>query len=322
MPRTRPYDQSSPQRRRGIVVGRVADIDIALHPSWFFIAGLLTLGFYNVTPDIAHDANGFVRLLLAVGLTLIFYVFVLTHEMSHAFVARAYGLDAKRVTLFFFGGVAQIGREAADPAMEFRVALAGPLASLVLAAFLLLIARLLNPGRDGFPGTWGVFGAINLALAGFNLVPGFPLDGGRILRSGLWAALRDRARATAWAGIGGKVVAFLLMLGGVVSIVTRRRIDAYPGAWGLLLGFFLYNLAERATEMEGGSRPGEPAPHRRSVNLMGSHQVTPSDPAATLMGDEGEVAPSDADRGRSGAQAGAGAAGAPGPQPRNRSGHP
>jgi Zn-dependent protease len=267
MPRA--YDEGLPPIvRRNFIVGRVAGVEIALHGSWLVIAALLTLGFrFGVAPEIAPAAGGFVLLLLAVALTLVFYTFVLAHEMSHAFVARSYGLDARRVTLFFFGGVAQIGREANDPATEFRVALAGPLASLVLAGVLTMIGRALNPGRDGFAGVWGAFGAINLALAGFNLLPGFPLDGGRILRSGLWAAMRDRAKATRYAGLGGKVVAFASMLGGVLSMALGRSVNAYPGAWGLFLGFFLYNLAERAAQQEGGDRPGEPAPPRHAVNL-------------------------------------------------------
>lgn len=303
----RPYDQGLPPPtvRRNFVVARIAGIEIALHGSWIVIALLLTLGFrYGVASEIAPDAGGFVLLIMAVGLTLIFYACVLAHELSHAFVARAYGLNARRVTLFFFGGVAQIGREADDPATEFRVALAGPLASLVLAALLTMVARLANPGRSWFPGVWGAFAAINLALAAFNLLPGFPLDGGRILRSGLWAALHDRAKATRWAGVGGKLVAFACMLGGVVSMAVGRSVNAYPGAWGLFLGFFLYNLAARATELEGGDRPGDQAPARRSVNLTppdaAEDRVTHPSRPATLSPDEGQAPASDARRRRSG----------------------
>lgn len=327
MPQTYDPGLPPPTIRRNFVVGRIAGIEIALHGSWIAIALLLTVGFrFGVAPEIAPEGNGFVLMLMAVGMTLIFYSCVLAHELSHAIVARAYGLDARRVTLFFFGGVAQIGREAQDPSTEFRVALAGPLASLIISAVLTMVARLVNPGRDWFPGTWGVFAAINLALAGFNMLPGFPLDGGRILRSGLWAAMRDRAKATRWAGYGGKAVAFGCMIAGVVSLAVGRSPNAYPGLWGLLLGFFLYNLAERASDLEGGSEPGETAPHRRSVNLTPAEasedRVTLPARPATLSADEGHAAPSDARRGRSGTETGSRPAGASADQPRERPGHP
>src|SRR5438093_333725 len=179
--------------------------------------------------------------------------------------ARAHGIDARRITLFIFGGVAQIGGEAQKPAHEFRIAVAGPLASLLIAGCLAAIARALHPNAGGLAGIadhgglWGNFALVNLALALFNLIPAFPLDGGRLLRAGLWGGLRDRARATRWASNLGKAFAFLFMgAGGAIAGTYALRGDAgnaLPGLWYLVLGYFLFSIAGSAGRSEGGAQP-------------------------------------------------------------------
>jgi Zn-dependent protease len=253
----RPPD-AQPLLRRTFVVGRVRGIEIAVHATWFLIFAIFAVtARYWIVPDIAPRATGMRAALLGVFFPVMLYVFVLLHEMSHVAVARAYGLSAQRVTLFFFGGVAQIGTEARGPGQEFRVALAGPMSSLIIAGFLTMISRLLHPGSDQLPGLWGSFAGINLALALFNLLPGFPLDGGRILRSAFWAALRDRARATRWAGVGGRIVASGLAVAGAVILVTGREGEAaVQGLLGLMLGWFLFQIAGGAAAAEGASEPG------------------------------------------------------------------
>lgn len=255
-----PLDLPSPARG-GIVVARVWGVELVVHPSWLVTFVVLALFARNTVasrldPEPSAAAAWALGVALALGLSLS----VVVHEMCHALVARASGLDARRITLFLFGGIAQVGKEAPGPAVEFRIAVAGPLASVLIAGTLAVVARLLHPGREGLPGAWGMLAAVNLALALFNLVPGFPLDGGRILRSALWAGLRDRARATRWAALGGRGVALALMgLGAAFfarSFVTGGEgADGAAAVWYVLLGWFLYGAAGSAGRAEGGARP-------------------------------------------------------------------
>jgi Zn-dependent protease len=169
--------------------------------------------------------------------------------------------------LFIFGGVAQIGAEAEKPADEFRIAVVGPLASLWIAGVLAVVSRLLHPDAgEVLPGLWGRLSVVNLALAVFNLIPAFPLDGGRVLRAALWGGLRDRARATRWSATLGKAFAFALIgAGGAIAVIGLSRgngADAWPGLWYIVLGYFLFNVAGSAGRVEGGAEPrkGPPGP--------------------------------------------------------------
>lgn len=253
---------------RGFVLFRVGAIEVAVHPSWFLIFGLLVLIVRaELVPDIVGTNSGWTPL-LSIAIALLFYVFILAHELSHAIVARAHGIDARRITLFIFGGVAQIGGEAQKPAHEFRIAVAGPLASLLIGGVLAVVARSLHPGAGGLAGLsehgglWGNLALVNLALALFNLTPAFPLDGGRLLRAGLWGGLRDRARATRWAANLGKAFAFVLMgAGGAIAAIYASRGDAgnaLPGVWYVVIGYFLFTIAGSAGRAEGGAEPRRP----------------------------------------------------------------
>lgn len=250
---------------RGFVLFRLGPIEVAVHPSWFLIFAVLVLIVRaELVPDVVGDDGGWAPL-LSVAIALLFYLFILAHELSHAVVARVHGIDARRITLFIFGGVAQIGGEAQRPAHEFRIAVAGPLASLFIAGVLAAVARTLHPEADGIlgiaehGGLWGNLALVNLALALFNLLPAFPLDGGRLLRAGLWGALRDRVRATRWAANLGKAFAFLFMgAGGAVAATYGARGDAanaLPGVWWMVIGFFLFTIAGTAGRAEGGAEP-------------------------------------------------------------------
>jgi Zn-dependent protease len=253
-----------PIPRRGLVLFRVGPIEVAVHPSWFVIFGILLLfARAELVPSIVGDNSGWAAL-LSIAIALLFYSFILAHELSHAIVARAHGIDARRITLFIFGGVAQIGGEAQRPAHEFRIAIAGPLMSLFIAGALAAVARALHPAAIGdrfldHGGLWADLAMVNLALALFNLIPAFPLDGGRLLRAGLWGGLRDRARATRWASNLGKAFAFLLMgAGGATAAIYAVRGEtgnALPGLWYIVLGYFLFSIAGSAGRTEGGARP-------------------------------------------------------------------
>ena len=241
---------------------RIGPFEICVHPSWFLMLGVIALiADTEIVPGIVGEHSRWAPV-LSIGIALLFYSFVVVHEMSHAIVARLHGIDARRITLFLFGGVAQIGAEAQKPGDEFRIAAAGPLCSLLLAAVLVGVAHALHPGEKFFPGVWGRLGLINLFLAGFNLVPAFPMDGGRLLRAGLWNGLRDRARATRWASNLGKGFALLLIGGGgayaASSVASAEPSGILPGVWYVLIGTFLLRIADVAGRAEGGAIPRGP----------------------------------------------------------------
>src|SRR5207247_2182998 len=204
-----------------------------------------------------------------------------------------------RITLFIFGGVAQIGGEAQKPAHEFRIAVAGPLASLFIAGCLAAISRAVHPNAGGLAGIadhgglWGNFALVNLALALFNLIPAFPLDGGRLLRAGLWGGLRDRARATRWASNLGKAFAFAMMgAGGAIAGAALAGGDppsAWPGVWYVVLGYFLFTIAGTAGRLEGGATP------RRPGQVDDEEEpVRPPEAATIVRTHEGQTAEPDA----------------------------
>ena len=307
---------------------RLGPIEIAVHPSWFFIFVVLVLIVRaELVPHLVEDGSGWAPL-LSIAIALLFYTFILLHELSHAIVARAHGIDARRITLFIFGGVAQIGGEAQRPAHEYRIAVAGPLASLLIAGLLAAVSRLMHPEAAGltglaeFGGLWGNLALLNLALALFNLLPAFPLDGGRMLRAGLWGGLRDRVRATRWAAGLGKGFAFLLMgAGGGITASYLMAGDAGgagTGIWWLVIGYFLFTIAGSAGRAEGGERP------RRS----GVELVRPPDRAGRVSvgTDEGQTAQPHTRGGDRGAAVGTDAARTapdqPGDRPRDSRGGP
>jgi Zn-dependent protease len=273
---------------RGIVLFKVGPIEIAVHPSWLVTFGVVALiAHVEITPHVVAR-NGGLAPIVSMGIALLFYTFILLHELSHAVVARAYGIDAKRITLFIFGGVAQIGAEAQRPSDEYHIAIAGPLASLIIACVLAAISRGLHPGGNGLPGLWGYLAGVNLALTGFNLIPAFPLDGGRLLRAGLWGGLRDRVRATRWAANMGKAFAFLLMGGGGAILAVSaydRDATGIVGIWYVVLGYFVFTIAGTAGRAEGGAEP-----------RTGPTTVRPPEPPVTVSADEGEAAEPDASR--------------------------
>lgn len=272
----------SPGPPRSRVLFRVGPIEVAVHASWLIIFfALVLIARAEIAPEIV-DRDSVWIVPLSIGIALLFYAFVLIHELSHAFMARAHGLDARRVTLFVFGGVATIGAEAQKPSHEFRIAVVGPLASLLIAGVLAAIARALHPFEEMFSaGIWGRLALVNLALAVFNLVPAFPLDGGRVLRAGLWGGLRDRAKATRWASTLGKAFAFSMMgAGGAIAVVelsSGQSANAWSGLWYVLLGYFLFNVAGTAGRVEGGAEPRTGPPPDAIVDPKPLADVKPRD---------------------------------------------
>jgi Zn-dependent protease len=225
----------------GLVLGRVRGIEIRVHWSWLLIVGLLSFslaeGFFSEAFEEPTTAQRWIASLVTSGL---FFVSVLVHELSHAFVAQRYGMEVPSITLFIFGGVSNLGGEMRSPGQEFRVAIAGPLASWGLA-LLFGLAWLALRGTDASVVT-RYLAVINAVLGVFNLLPGFPLDGGRVFRSLVWARTGDQLRATRVAARGGTVLACALMALGVFTVLTV----SLTGLWYVLIGLFLKSAADAA----------------------------------------------------------------------------
>ena len=219
-------------------IGTIMGIPIRVHFSWLIVFGLITWSlsaFYF--PKAAPDLPAVSYWVKGVLAALLLFVSVGLHELSHSLVARRYRLSIESITLFIFGGVAQMKGEAPHPKAEFWIAVAGPLSSFVLA----LVFFLMTAGATG--GTKALFAyvaQINLILGVFNLIPGFPMDGGRVLRSILWGRKGDFFYATQKASSIGQKIALFFILFGIFSLFT----GVPGGLWLMLIGWFLYTAAQ------------------------------------------------------------------------------
>jgi Zn-dependent protease/CBS domain-containing protein len=226
-------------------LGRLFGIRLGLSLSWVIIALLigLSLGTYFAQVYPAWESGVIVA--MAVVTALFFFVAIALHELAHALVARARGLRVRSVTLFALGGLTQVEEDAGDPTTEFLMGIAGPLASLAIGAICLAAASLGGWRRTELPGTpllaslvW--LGYINLALAAFNMLPGFPLDGGRVVRAIVWGVTGNADRATRIAARSGQTVALLLIALGVLQVLGGAGIG---GLWMAFIGWFLLEAA-------------------------------------------------------------------------------
>ena len=229
-------------------LGRIADIEIGIHYSWIVIATVITLSlgahFAEVNPQWATG----VLWTAAVVTGLLFFASIVIHELGHALVARARGLPVRSITLFALGGVASIEKDAADARTEFWMGIAGPLTSVGIGAVCIGVAWALGWGMNLTPVdppmavlVW--LGYINIMLAAFNMIPGFPMDGGRVLRAALWAATGNADRATRIAARIGEGVALLFIMFGVWQFFSGAGVGSL---WMALIGWFLLDAAGAA----------------------------------------------------------------------------
>lgn len=225
--------------KNSLRLGKIFGIEIRLDYSWFIIFILVTL---SLTQYYANTYSGWQSIVFGLVTSLLFFVSVLAHEMAHSLMATRSGVPVRSITLFIFGGVAQITSEPKRSRDEFTIALAGPVTS-ILIAILFGTIRLLIGWESKHPvaalATW--LSGINFVLAIFNLVPGFPLDGGRVLRSIIWGITKDFRKSTRIASIIGRGVAYIFILWGIGMIFLRG--DWFGGLWIALIGWFLENAA-------------------------------------------------------------------------------
>jgi Zn-dependent protease/predicted transcriptional regulator len=231
--------------RSSIRLGRLFGIEVGLHYSWFLIALLITMSLGSEFQATHKDWGSNTIWALSILTSLFFFITLLAHEMSHALVARSRGITTKAITLFALGGVAQIEKEPEDAKTEFLVGAVGPFSSAVIGAISLGIAWALGWRMGSAPETplhamfvW--LGYINLSLAAFNLIPGFPLDGGRVLRSILWLSSGNPLRATQQAATVGKVIALLFIAFGIFRFFGGA---GFGGLWIAFIGWFLMQAA-------------------------------------------------------------------------------
>ncbi len=256
------------KRHATVPLGRVLGIPIDLDYSWFLIFALLTwtlaVGYFP------HEFSGWPSAVYwAVGAitAIMLFVSVLLHELGHSVVAMRYRIPVQRITLFIFGGIAQIGAEPPSPAAEFWIAIAGPAVSLALA----VLFGLLRPVAAGLPEALALvtyLAYINTALVVFNLIPGFPLDGGRVFRAIVWGVTRNFRRATIIAGSVGRFIGFGFIGLGAWEIFGGNLID---GLWIAFIGWFLESAANGQIMQLQYRAMDQAMAHRKVADAMNSN---------------------------------------------------
>lgn len=231
--------------RSQIKLGRIGGIEIGLHYSWLLIALLIAFSLSSHFHSVRPDWNTSMIWAVAIVTSVLFFATLLLHELAHSLVAKSYGLRVRAITLFALGGVSQIESEASDAKSEFWIAIVGPLTSLAIGAICIGLVRLTgwdSATEASSPATavllW--LGYINFGLAAFNMIPGYPLDGGRVLRSVLWWGTKSMERATRYASQIGQVVAFLFILYGLYRFFVGAN---FGGLWMAFIGWFLLDAA-------------------------------------------------------------------------------
>jgi len=228
-------ERANVPRTDGFRLGRLAGIDIVIHWSWFFIFILLAWSLAEGLFRTDYPNWTTAQIWLAGTVTsLLLFGSVLLHEFAHAVMARRQGIPVSSITLFIFGGVSSLTEEPKRPGQEFIIAVVGPLMSFVLAGAFALVGLALRGTGVGSAALYLAF--INALLGVFNLLPGFPLDGGRLLRAASWARSGNLLKATRIASAVGTVVAFLLMAGGAVATLLGGFLT---GIWFFVIGWFL-----------------------------------------------------------------------------------
>lgn len=229
-------------RTGGLKIGKVFGIEVWLDYSWFILFFLIGLVFTaGLLPAQFPEFSGVALLIAGAVITVLFFVSILLHELSHSIYAKRQGLEVRRITLFVFGGVSEVLDDPRHPRQEFLLAGIGPLSSfLISAAFGAIWIIGEQFAASGLIAVGSILCLVNLALAIFNILPGFPMDGGRMLRAVIWKATGSMERATRYAATTGKVLSFVLIAYGVLQLLL---IGLISGLWLILIGIFLNQAA-------------------------------------------------------------------------------
>ena len=230
-----------------IRLGRILGVRVSLHVSWFLILGLVALGSARAYAEADPGLSSPTLAAMGAATALLFFACLLAHELGHALLARRLGVPVRGITLFLLGGLSEIGEEIEVPGNEFAIALAGPLVSAALGGIFWVAPYATEGPIEAVTASLALG---NLFLALFNLIPGLPLDGGRLLRAGVWRLTGDRRRATQIGVAGGRLLALALLILGVVVLFRGSS----AGVWYLLMALFL----DQAARAAGRRLPGTP----------------------------------------------------------------
>ena len=236
-------------------VARLLGIPVEVNVSWLFtivfVTAFLALSVYPeiIPPGSPNRDKEWLHWVMAISSGLIFFGSILIHEFAHSIIALRYGIPVRSITLFIFGGVSQIGGEAKRPRHEFIMAIAGPMTSLLLAGVFFGLWYMIGDNEDGPVNIvleWLFL--MNLIIAAFNMAPGFPMDGGRVLRSVIWGISGNLFRATRLATLVGRSMGYSLMIVGALAFVGlfQQYITPWSGLWFALLGLFIESSARQA----------------------------------------------------------------------------
>lgn len=269
----------------GMRLGKLFGIDILVDWSWFVIFGLITWSLAATFGQIHRTWTMEMRWGLALLASFLFFVSVLAHELAHGLAAQARGIPVKSITLFMFGGVANIQHEPSSPAEEMFITIVGPLMSLLLGAvFLMLGTNGVWTGADMFNASallmqlqplgtilaW--LGSVNIMVGIFNLIPAFPLDGGRVVRSLLWAITRNVRQSTRWAALLGQGIAWSFVIMGSAMLFGVRfpwlGTGFFNGLWVIFIGWFLNNAASNGYRQMVIQNMLEDVPVRRMMQTQ------------------------------------------------------
>jgi Zn-dependent protease len=240
---------------RSFRLGRVFGIPIGVHWSWFLVLFLMIYSLTGYYQDVIAGREDSGAFALATASALLFFGSIVLHELGHALVAMRNGIGILGIDLFLFGGVAKLERDSDSPGVEFKIAVAGPIVTLLIALVCMLVSFLIAGTGDFWAGVsfssgdlsdavlamLGYLAFVNIVLLLFNLIPAFPLDGGRIARALLWWRTGDRNRATGIAAQVGRLFSYVLIAGGIALVVATE--EWVMGAWFVFIGLFLGDVA-------------------------------------------------------------------------------
>ena len=226
-------------------LGKLFGIQFRLHYTWFIIFILITVSFsWQLFPAIYPNWSVALQWAMGIVTAVLFFASILAHELAHSLVGRANNIPIKSITLFIFGGVAQMTREARSAGAELKMAAAGPVCSLAIAGLFYLVFLFTRNAIVPLAAMAFQLAYVNVALAAFNLIPGFPLDGGRVLRSIMWKVTGNYRRSTRIAARIGQGTGYLFILGGILIVFLQPfGLDWFSGLWLAFIGWFLSNAA-------------------------------------------------------------------------------